>query len=97
MTQTNGVSFSLVAGAICGVYFSNSVEQKTVTLNINSTGAKNFYGGRSTWGSNVISGNSNSNYTTLYDTARYSIVVYTGSSYYGTSSIWASYYQDYQD
>ena len=96
--MTNGVSFSLAAGVICGVYFSNSVENKSsVTLNINSTGAKNFYGARSTWGTNIIAGGKNSNYTTLYDTARYSIVVYTGSSYYGTSSVWASFYQDYQD
>ena len=91
------MSFTLEAGVICGVYFSNSVEKKTATLNINSTGAKNFYGARSTWNSIRILGGSASNYTDIYDTTRYSIVVYTGSAYYGTSSVWAYFYQDYQD
>ncbi len=41
---TNGVSFSLVAGAVCVVHFSSgpkSANSSVVTLNINSTGAKN--------------------------------------------------------
>ena len=43
---TNGVSFSLVAGACCIVKFSYSLTKESlnssVTLNINSTGAKKF-------------------------------------------------------
>ena len=44
---TNGVSFSLVAGAMCVVRFSNrhsSVQVINNTLNINSTGAKTCRG-----------------------------------------------------
>ena len=43
---TNGVSFSLVAGACCIVVFSNTLwkdsSASSVTININSTGAKQF-------------------------------------------------------
>lgn len=49
--RTNGVSFSLVAGAICLVTFSYAIKSPKAstnagswTLNINSTGAKNFIG-----------------------------------------------------
>ena len=47
-TQTNGVSFSLVVGAICMVKFSYDLGKDdasstvNITLNINSTGAKTF-------------------------------------------------------
>lgn len=49
--MSNGVSFSLVAGAICLVTFSYAIKSPksstnagSWTLNINSTGAKNFVG-----------------------------------------------------
>ena len=39
---TNGVSFTLVAGAICSINFSNKLNtfRNACTLNISSTGAK---------------------------------------------------------
>ena len=42
VTETNGVSFSLVAGACCIVNFSNGLSAYVGanTININSTGAK---------------------------------------------------------
>ena len=43
--MTNGVSFSLVAGACCFIKFSNKVsssQDATISLNINSTGAKSI-------------------------------------------------------
>lgn len=50
--QTNGVSFALVAGAICIVKMSNITSKgSTWTMNINSTGAKtvNTYDTAGTW------------------------------------------------
>lgn len=83
--MTNGVSFSLVAGAVCLVNFTASnteyllythlyVNAGLATLNINSTGAKTL-GVRS----NVNSGESFSTYDytilALYNGSRYSVSV----------------------
>lgn len=46
MIVTNGVDFTLVAGACCLIKFSNALTSSglnsSVTLNVNSTGAKKF-------------------------------------------------------
>ena len=46
-TQTNGVDFALYVGSICLVTFTNGLYYKKsmgdLTLNINSTGAKEFW------------------------------------------------------
>ena len=72
------MSFSLVAGAICGVYFSNGVTNTSGTLNINSTGAKtleiyNISGGPDTW---TPTGKSKQ-----VGSHKSSILLYNGSAY----------------
>ena len=72
------MSFSLVAGAICGVYFNNGVTNTSGTLNINSTGAKtleiyNIKGGSDNW----IPSESNKQMVSHKNT----ILLYNGSSY----------------
>ena len=48
MAMANGVSFSLVAGSVCWIYFSNglnggnSSDLTGWTMNLDSTGAKNI-------------------------------------------------------
>lgn len=76
-TETNGVSFSLVAGACCGVKFSNTVKGGSPTLNINSTGAKSL---NSAWTWSVVTnlgGGSMQQLTYMNHT----LVVYNGSMY----------------
>lgn len=76
--KTNGVDFALVAGAICGVYFSNGVTNTSGTLNINSTGAKtleiyNIKGGSD---NQTESGKNNQRVS-----HKNTILLYNGSSY----------------
>ena len=78
MGQPNGVSFELVAGACCAVYFSNMMGPTSLTggglnqnpsfkptLNINSTGAKSMRSASNslTWGT-VCDARSHDNRTT---------------------------------
>lgn len=86
LTLTNGVSFSLVAGAIIFVKFTNSINSgttnhyATVTLNINSLGAKTFgpWSGSTNWGTANygpgFSTNSNQHYPIIYSGSDYRIV-----------------------
>lgn len=87
--MTNGVSFTLVAGAICAVYFNNTfANSSTPTLNINSTGAKSLRPisrDRTKWLTDI-------NYSTNH--VYLSFVVYTGSMYYATDSFTYRYYSD---
>ena len=82
-TVTNGVSFSLVAGAVCAVKFSNSLGKDydngvQVTLNISSTGAKGV--GLKNWSnSNLYHGKSPNQYHTV--SAGTVIMIYDGSIY----------------
>ena len=95
ITLTNGVSFSLVEGACCFVLFTNALANtdhtdRYLTLNINSTGAKNlaYY-------------KDGSNHWTNYDHStsaayrmsaeNYSFFVYTGSFYAYTGTYSFSY------
>ena len=94
--MTNGVSFELVAGACCFVVFNsatytNAADYASVTLNINSTGAKKFsnyqlrYNGRSYMsyeGPAVI------------ELSRSGIISYNGSTYLG---LVYAVYGDYGD
>ena len=90
---TNGVSFSLVAGACCIVYFNNlhnvgsfSDFRYTYTLNINSTGAKSIVFGNSGLKSYDGAGNMMA--------IKCSIFMYNGTKYYFFPN--ATYY-DYSD
>ena len=80
MTLTNGVEFSLVAGACCHIKFSNAtgsydMQSKNATLNVSSTGAKSItfmiqrVGG---YGAYAADGTIRSNYWTA---------IYNGSTY----------------
>ena len=92
---TNGVSFSLVAGACCAVRFSGSLvkagaDSISITLNINSTGAKSV----DTVAFNKHMAETTGNYNYNNAIATSPVVVYTGSSYIigGTGT-----YRDYAD
>ena len=95
MILTNGVSFSLVAGACCIVKFSNPLAKETldssVTLNINSTGAKKFRSYNKT-----SAGYSDSlQWGDMYaDLDIIPIVMYNGSTWENSCS---AAYGDYQD
>ena len=86
---TNGVSFSLVAGACCVVAFSNNVgyDPSSVTLNINSTGAKKFTG----WWRYSQDAGGQYQYLSFYGLP---IVCYNGTAYIHCGPWW---YGDYQD
>ena len=86
---TNGVSFSLVAGAVCIVYFSknlteNNTTGKDRTLNINSTGAKSL-----TVRNAVLNDRTN-----VYGYPGTYIVSYTGSAYAMSTAPHYSYSDD---
>lgn len=90
--MTNGVSFSLVAGACCAVAFSNELEYnwtsnstKASTLNINSTGAKSLARYYTSQG-----GESEQ----LYPAKGAYLFVYTGSAYQFISVQLRNYYDD---
>ena len=90
-TVTNGVSFSLVAGAVCVVKFSYALNSDTArltapTLNINSTGAKACGlngGGRAAYG------------FTYYSSGV--LFVYNGTAYIAPTNQLSNYYNDYGD
>ena len=101
-TQTNGVSFDLVTGSICIVTFSNKLfrgSQYTtvITLNVNSTGAKQMQVGgnlyMSSWtpvrGANVT-------LTQRHETSATQLFLYNGSVYY-VYRPGAGEYDDYAD
>ena len=83
------MNFSLVAGAVCAVYFNNTFADDSVpTLNINSTGAKSLRPisrDRTTWWTDTY-------YSTNH--VYLSFVVYTGSIYYATDSYYYRHYSD---
>ena len=96
---TNGVSFSLVAGACCYVMFTNGMASKNSklqwTLNINSTGAKVAawhagLAGVSTYISNATS------YRT-YIQNKNPLFVYSGTYYLPIGEFNTSNYTDYED
>ena len=80
---SNGVSFSLVAGACCAVYFSNGLSnRKSVTVNINSTGAiplryNNWY--LMTY---ALTGGSNQEIYNTYPNTNTVLLIHTGSEYH---------------
>ena len=93
--MTNGVSFSLVAGAIVLVYYQNSNSHSTKwTLNINSTGAKQvrIWEGDIAYSSNIATGA----YRDIDYPPRDSLYVYTGSYYAAAGSI-RGIYSDYSE
>ena len=76
--MTNGVSFSLVAGALCCLYFSNAFSSSsfgTTTININSSGAKSIQ-----HSTGAMSGQSYPAAFPLYATREY-LAIYTNSKY----------------
>ena len=78
MEMANGVSFSLVAGACCCLYFSNAFKSDsfgTTTININSSGAKSIQHSTA-----AMSGNSYTAAFPLFVTREY-LAIYTGSKY----------------
>ena len=82
ITKTNGVSFSLVAGACCIVRFSGSLvksgsDSVAISLNINSTGAKNV----ETVALNKHISEVTGNYRWNNALAVSPVVAYTGSTY----------------
>ncbi len=90
--QTNGVSFSLVAGACVAVAFSNELEgdwttnvTKASTLNINSTGAKSFARYTTSQGSS---------FEQIYPKKGAYLFIYTGSAYQFISVQLRNYYDD---
>ena len=91
--QTNGVSFSLVAGATCFTWFSNKVSNynlRNATLNINSTGAKSINVGA------INSGHAMGHGDNLDDTGSQGVLfTYTGTVYYMIGR--GLYYPDYGD
>ena len=90
--MTNGVSFSLVTGALVAINYTNYVspDTKNVTLNINSTGSKTLHYGRSS------SGYGAGYYDAYLLEGAASVHIYTGSVYIAGSGISYRYY-DYQD
>ena len=74
LNLTNGVSFSLVAGAVCYINFTAGYTSTYTcsTLNINSTGAKTFKN------DSTIGSINNSSETSKYVPT---LVCYTGSEY----------------
>ena len=90
-TVTNGVPFSLVAGAVVVVTFSNgiAISNGGVTLNVNSTGAK-------TVAPNYITDAGLNGYYSKGKTGRAaSIFAYTGSKYEALNTSWTINYDDY--
>ena len=91
--MTNGVSFSLVAGACCIVYFSNigssSSGASISTLNINSTGAISVEAFNT--GHMIATSSQRVTATVLH---KYTLVIYSGSKY-GIGRV--QYYADYND
>lgn len=99
--KTNGVSFSLVAGACCFVKMSNIVTKTGIkwTLNINSTGAKNviayWLGG--SW-TNITIVQASSGHDSQSPTLSLLMwVVYDGSTYVATDNNGYMTYPDYSD
>ena len=93
ITRTNGVSFSLVAGACCIVSFSNSPSQgkQAPTMNINSTGAKNwrkYVGDTGNWGSSSLTATLETNPTLL---------IYSGSEFYSPGTEIQTYDDSYNN
>ena len=75
--QTNGVRFSLVAGACCLIYFTYTTQtgsnQTRWTLNLNSTGAKPLcYNGSQM--SEYYNGNNNHLTFAVYDGANHNLL-----------------------
>ena len=97
------MSFTLVAGAVCAVYFNNAITYSTSspTLNINSTGAKSLYPtrGSSNWTTQSYSNSGITFYAR--DTASKLLVYYNGSVYVAVGSSFAlggsGSYSDYSD
>ena len=97
MTLTNGVSFSLVAGACCVVKFTNGQkyadsfysQKSPLSLNINSTGAK-YFGGCHGANGNMTDGNTGATFRSSSGTSNLrgtlghmyeSLCAYNGSVY----------------
>ena len=104
LTVTNGVSFSLVAGACCVVHINNTTYTKAhtnITLNINSTGAKGVQLQTEAYGSQyqTPSGGSIITLTQYYAVSKCQLFIYNGSVYIAPRSTFAAYpdYGDYQD
>ena len=88
--MTNGVSFTLVAGAVCAIKFSVTgysvaAALRSATLNINSTGAKSVYS---------YSAGQSGGYVDSGPISGTILVVYNGSAY---QSITMVSYGDYSD
>lgn len=98
---TNGVSFSLVAGACCFVKMSNIVTKTGIqwTLNINSTGAKNViaYKLSGTWNNLSIIQASSASTTQSPSLPLLMWLIYDGSTYLSTSNTVYMTYPDYTD
>ena len=75
--QTNGVSFSLVAGAVCAVKFTNIIKAAAPTLNINSTGAKSLQSAWTWYTAANLGGGTMEQLTYMNHT----LAVYNGSVY----------------
>ena len=82
-TITNGVSFSLVAGACCAVYFSSGLSnRKSVTVNINSTGAIPLKYNNLYLMTYALTGGSNQEIYNTQPNANTVLLIHTGSEYH---------------
>lgn len=112
-TITNGVSFSLVAGACCYIVFSKAITPKNSTLkwtvNINSTGAKYYRAKSHVYESNFAweyrSDNTYQVYTEAFKsdasvvkpTTSNELFIYDGSYYVSCGGYTKASYSDYSD
>ena len=95
VTLTNGVSFSLVAGATCLISFSNKLANTgsssgtTVTINVNSTGAKTMRHKNISWRGYVEDMIAATNGGPISNDL---LVVYKNDAYYIPNDVpWAAY------
>ena len=102
--MTNGVSFALVAGACCVVHINNNTYTKSytkITLNINSTGAKDVQLQTEAWSSQYQTPDRGSivSLTQYYAVSKCQLFIYDGSVYIAPRSTFAAYndYGDYSD
>lgn len=109
VTLTNGVSFELVTGVCCFISFSNAIyagsgKTTRITININSTGAKNLTIDRGTNEASYSSNNYPKRYGIYYITQVNEITgnalyTYNGTNYITPIISYTTYvdYSDYSD
>ena len=100
ITVTNGVNFALGTGNVCIVYFSNAIartysddKSTNITINIGSTGAKEFRARYST-----TNGHTERNVTSSWAIGNSTLLLmYSGTYYYTPSYGYTHSYDDYHE